>query len=307
MKSSVGWTLSATVGLLSGLQAAQAAGLYASLGIALATEEVGAGSSGVNHPTRCDSLLYSDPSAVPADPACSDNTVRRIVGGSYDLGSSITGSASLGYAWERVRVEAEFMSRSHDGETIYFATPSDNPALQDKANEWSPDNPPHHGISDFSARQLVFNVIYDFPGDGAWTPYVGIGAGLARVRSNYAASFQRRTLADGYVEAAGGDPDRPEEWQLAAAGSASILDTRVGDEAFGYQLVAGVARALRDGVSAFVTVRWSEFDDVTDNDVWTTIRSHRPVQADGVTPFEARQLFEDVGGFSVTLGIRYGF
>lgn len=307
MKSVVRPTLLALTGLLPGLQTANAEGLYASLGIAFATEEVDAGSSGVNHPTRCDSLLYADPSAVPADPACSDNTVRRIVGGTYDLGGAITGSASLGYAWESVRVEAEFLSRSHDGETIFFATPSDNPALQDKANEWSPDNPPHHEVSDFSSSQLLFNVIYDFRGDGAWTPYVGFGVGLARVRSTYAASFQRRTLADGFVAAAGGDPDRPEEWQLAAAGTASILDTRVSDEAFAYQLLAGVERALRDGVSAFLTVRWSGFDDVTDNDVWTTIRSHRPVQADGVTPFEGRQRFEDVGGFSASLGIRYEF
>lgn len=307
MRATVRLTLVTATCMLAGLQTAAAQGLYASLGVAFATEEVAAGSSGVNHPTRCDSLLYSDPAAVPTDAACSDNTVRQIVGGTYDLGSAFTGSASLGYAWERVRVEAEFLSRSHDGETIYFATPSDNPALQDKANEWSPDNPPHHGVSDFSSRQLLFNAIYDFRGGGAWVPYVGVGAGLARVRSTYAASFQRRTLADGYVEAAGGNPDRPEEWQLAAAGSASILDTSVSDEVFGYQLVAGVERALREGVSAFVTVRWSEFDDVSDNDVWTTIRSHRPVQSDGVTPFAARQLFEDVGGFSATLGIRYEF
>ena len=307
MKPPIPLALLASIVLPFGLTTAEAQGLYATLGIAFATEDIGAGSSGINHPTRCDRLLYADPSAAPNDAACSDNTVRRIVGGSYDLGGAITGSASLGYAWERLRVEAEFLSRSHDGDTLTLATPDDNPALRDKASEWSPDNPPHHGVSDFSARQLLFNVIYDFRGDGAWTPYVGVGVGLARVRSTYAASFQRRTLADGYVAAVGGDPDRPEEWQLAAAGTASVLDTRVSDEAFAYQIVAGVERTLREGVSAFVTVRWSEFDDVTDNDVWTTIRSHRPVQSDGATPFEARQLFEDVGGFSATLGVRYEF
>ena len=307
MNATVRTTLLTLIGLAPGLQTAEAQGLYASLGIVLATEEVDASSSGVNHPTRCDSLLYSDASAVPADPACSDNTVRPIVSGSYDLGNAITGSVSLGYAWERIRIEAEFLSRSHDGETLLFVTPGDNPALQDKVSEWSPDNPPSHGVSDFSSRQLFVNVIYDFRGDGAWTPYVGVGAGLARVRSNYTAEFQRRTLADGYVAAAGGNPDQPEEWQLSAAGSISLLDTRVSDQAFAYQVFAGVERSLRDGVSAFLTVRWSAFDDVTDDDVWTTVRSHRPVQADGVTPFAAGQLFEDVGGFAASVGIRYEF
>ncbi len=307
MKATVRLTLVTAICMLPGLQMAAAEGLYASLGVAFATEDVGASTHAVNHPTRCDRLLYADPSAVPSDAACLDNTVRRLVGGAYDLGGAITGSASLGYAWDRVRVEAEFLKRSHDGDTVPFVTPGDNPALQDKASEWSPDNPPYHRVSDFSVRQVFVNVIYDFPGDGAWTPYIGVGAGLARVRSNYTVSFQRRTLADGYVAAVGGNPDRPEEWQLAAAGSLSLLDTQVSDESFGFQVMAGVERALSDGVSTFVTVRWSEFDDVADSDVWTTVRSHRPVQADGVTPFEGRQTLTDIGGLSATLGIRYEF
>ena len=57
----------------------------------------------------------------------------------------------------------------------------------------------------------------------------------------------------------------------------------------------------------YLTVRWSDFDDIADDDVWATIRSHRPVQADGVTPFESTQELTDIGGFSATLGIRYEF
>ena len=289
------------------LPCAQAAGLYASLGLEVASEQIGASTSGVNHPTRCDRLLYSDPSAAPTDAACTDDTVRQILGGVFDLGEAFSGSASLGYAWERVRFEAEFLSRAHPGATVVLITARDNPALQGKASEWSPDNPPHHRVSDFRARQLFLNLIYEFGTDWAWTPFVGVGAGVADVRTAYTASFQRRTLADGYVAAAGGHPDQPEEWQLAAAGSLSQLDAEVSGEVFGYQIIVGAERALGERVSAFLTVRWTGVDDVSDDGVWTTIRSHRPVQADGVTPFTGRQALDDIGGFAATVGLRYEF
>ena len=205
------------------------------------------------------------------------------------------------------RRRRRFQAAPHEGETVPFVTPGDNPALQGKASEWSPDNPPYYRLSDFSVRSLFLNLYYGFGGNAAWTPYVGIGAGLGRVRTNYAASFQRRTLADGYVAAAGGDPERPQEWQLGAAGTSSVLDTQLREEVFGYQLVGGVERVLREGVTAFVTVRWTGFDDIAGEDVWATIRSHWPVQADGVTPFETEQALEGIGGLALSVGIRYGF
>ena len=51
----------------------------------------------------------------------------------------------------------------------------------------------------------------------------------------------------------------------------------------------------------------SGIDDASDEDVWDTIRSHRPVQADGVTPFTGIQDLRDIGGFAATVGIRYEF
>ncbi len=305
MKPVVQWFIAVALGLA--VHAAQADGPYASLAVGWAGEDVGAGIRGVNHPTRCDRLLHSNPSSVSADTACTDTAVRQIGDNEFDLGGAFTGSARLGYAWARVRVEAAFSSRAHEGETVPFVTPGDNPALQGKASEWSPDNPPYYRLSDFSVRSLFLNLYYGFGGNAAWTPYVGIGAGLGRVRTNYAASFQRRTLADGYVAAAGGDPERPQEWQLGAAGTSSVLDTQLREEVFGYQLIGGVERVLREGVTAFVTVRWTGFDDIAGEDVWATIRSHRPVQADGVTPFETEQALEGIGGLALSVGIRYGF
>lgn len=280
---------------------------YVSIGLTFATDEIGASTSGINHPTRCDRVLYTDPSMAPNDAACTDNSVRAFLSDSFDLGGAFAGSASLGYDWDRLRIEAEFLSRAHEGGVAVLAGAVDNPALQGKATEWSPDDPPYQQVSDFRSSQLFLNVFYDFGIDSAWSPYVGVGAGLARVQSHYRASFVRRTLADGYVEAVGGDPGQPADWQVAAAGSSSVLNTSVSDEVFGYQVIAGVERGLTDRTSLFLTLRWSDIDDASDEDVWDTIRSHRPVQADGVTPFTGIQDLTDIGGLSATVGLRYEF
>ena len=289
------------------LGSAANAGPYLTFGLSFATDEIGASTSGINHPTPCDRVLYTDPAMASTDAACTDNTVRAFLSDSFDLGGAFAGSASLGYAWDSLRVEAEWLSRAHQGEVARLAGAVDNPALQGKATEWSPDDPPNHRVSDFSSNQLFLNVFYDFGIGSAWSPYVGVGAGLAQVQSHYRASFLRRTLADGYVAAVGGDPAQPQDWQVAAAGSSSVIDTQVSDEVFGYQLMAGVERGLSESASIFLTLRWSGIDDASDEDVWDTIRSHRPVQADGVTPFIGIQDLRDIGGFGATVGIRYEF
>ena len=94
---------------------------------------------------------------------------------------------------------------------------------------------------------------------------------------------------------------------MAAAGTSSVIDTQVSDEALGYQIMAGVQRRLTEATSLLLTLRWSGIDDVSGEDIWDTIRSHRPVQADGVTPFSSTQDFRDIGGLSATLGLRHEF
>ena len=66
-------------------------------------------------------------------------------------------------------------------------------------------------------------------------------------------------------------------------------------------------RDLTDGTSLYLTLRWSDITDVGDEDVWDRLRSHEPVHADGVTPFIGYQELRDIGGVSLTAGLRYEF
>lgn len=100
---------------------------------------------------------------------------------------------------------------------------------------------------------------------------------------------------------------QPEDWQLAAAGSESRLDAGIRDEVFGYRILAGLERRLGDSTYGFLTLRWSDFGSTGSTDTWTIVRSHAPVQSDGVTPFTTEQALDNIGGLTATLGIRYAF
>ena len=306
-RTTVASVLLAGITWISAIGPAVAGETYVSLGLGLATDKVDASTTAVNHPTRCDSLLYANPANAPSDAACTDNIARRFFGDSFDLGGALAGSVSLGYVWNRFRIEAEFLGQSHDGESRPGIADADNPALQGKSSEWSPHSPPFYRVSNLRSSQLFVNLYYSFAEKAVWTPYLGVGAGLARVETDYVGYYLRRTVADGYIEAVGGDPMQPQDWQLAAAGSESLLDTAVRDEAFGYRILAGLERKLGDRTYGFLTLRWSDFGDMSATDTWTTIRSHAPVQADGVTPFTSEQALEDIGGLTAILGIRYAF
>ena len=135
---------------------------------------------------------------------------------------------------------------------------------------------PYYRISNFKSRQLFVNAYYAFDTESAWRPFVGVGVGVARFDTAFAASYLRRTVAEGYVAAVGGNPLQPEEWQIAAAGTTSSLDTELSDEVFGYRIAAGLERDLVDKARAFVMLRWSAFGDMRESAVWSTIPQPRP-------------------------------
>ena len=303
------WTQFAMVALalLAGASASSEGRPYVAVAFGFAAEEVNADSTGVNHPTRCDRLLYAAGASVPDDAACSDNSPRRMFGDAFDLDGAFAGMANAGYAWDRIRIEAEFVSRGHGGATVPALAAAGNAALSGKTSEWNPNSLPFLRLSNFRASHAFVNLHYAFDLGAAWTPTLGVGLGLASVNATYEASFLRRTLADGYVTAVGGDPAQPEDWQVAAAGSASVLEHEMEGNVFGYQIIAGLERALSDDTDLFLSARWSAFDALEEDGLWTTVRSHAPMQADGVTPFTTRQSLDDIGGVAVFAGIRHAF
>jgi len=124
----------------------------AELGIAdLAS--TGVSTTGVNHPTKCDSLLYADPGLAPGSaPECNDNTVRPFSTSAYNPGVGFAGGFNAGYAFNNLRFELEHLSHFHEDASWPLIAATGNVAFIGKNDEWNPDDPPSGNISDFQAH-----------------------------------------------------------------------------------------------------------------------------------------------------------
>ena len=277
--------------------------------------------TGRSNPTRCDAQMYSDatrPSgAIANDPACGIGDPRRKWNSRFDAGSGLAAGVQAGYVRDRLRLEVEFLHVEPDSASYPVITASTHPGLASKDREWSETDPPYEWISDFRIRQYFANVFYDFAVESKWTPYVGVGAGWARVRMQYRRQLLRKTVDEGYLGVApdvpaaqsgyGWDEDSWLEWRENAAGTLSAMDTELSDTLFGFQLLAGADYALTDRTSVGVKVRWAQFDDFKDRAAYDQVRNHEPVHVDGVTPFVDQVRMDNLEYWAVTVGFKRQF
>ena len=298
------------LGGVSGLSAqAAGGGLYLAVGVGLAQGAATESTvGGTNSPTRCDRLLYANPADAPRDAGCLQGS--ELDGRfAFDPESGLAGSFAIGYAFGALSVEVEALQRHqiiHN--TLFMVGDLAGSALTGKDTEWSAARPPWGDISEFRGRQFFANVYYSLPNPSRLTPYVGIGGGLSQVDFRYYLGFDRKSIAEGYLEVFGGSQDNPgasPDWQRAAAGTASELATDVSGRGIGVQVLGGVDFAFSPQMSLGLKGRWVRVPDVSQDDVWTTIRSHAPVHADGVTPFVTTNRFSDLGYWSVTAVLKY--
>ena len=284
-------------------------GFYLSVGAEL-TSAFGADVTafGANHPTRCDRLLYSDPTSAPTDAACTAPLTSSRQGAyAFDRNPGTAQALALGYAMGSLRFEGEFVFREQRGTATPFEVGADV-SLTGKDTEWSPLSPPNADIYNFRSRQVFANAFYAFNGLSGWTPYLGAGAGLALIDLGFYVEFLRKSVAEGYLEAFGGsrsNPDAAPEWQRAAAGTLSLVDSPVNETAFGYQVLAGLDRVLGERTTLGFKIRWASFQTATANLKAKLIRSHRPVHADGQTPFVWEFEFAGMGYLGAGLEMRY--
>lgn len=298
------------------------AGFYAGADIGLGdVRALGSSVTGHSRPTRCDVLMYSDatrPSgAIASDPACRNLDIKSKWNSRFDAGSGLAAGLQVGYVRDRIRFELEFMQVEPGSASHPIITASTHPGLASKDREWSETEPPHEWVSGLRIRHYFANLLYDFAPGHKWTPYMGIGAGWARIRMQYKRRLLRKTEDEGYLGVApdvpqaqrgyGWDEDSWLEWRSNAAGTLSSMDTGLSDTLFGVQLLAGVDYALTDHISVGMKARWARFDDFRDRAFYARIRSHEPVDVDGVTPFGDQVEMDDIEYWAATVGFKYRF
>lgn len=259
--------------------------------------ELSVATSGVNHPTRCDSLLYANPADAPRDAECTANTPREFFSNLFSPGYGLGAGAAVGYRFGRVRLEFSVLaSGGWEDEALIALGSTTDTALQSKSSEWSTDDPPSESLTEVRVRQGFANAIVDLSNASPITPYLGAGVGVGQVRAEYAVRMLRRNDLG------------PAEWQRAASGTWSTLDADIRSNRVGFQAFAGLALDLGGRTALDVRGQWVRFGGFTSaGQLWTQIRDHEPVRADGTTPFTTDIALGDLDRLGLTLGLRYRF
>ena len=283
-------------------------GLYVGIeqGVTLA-RTLSAPLTGDSQPTRCDALLYA--AGVPAGTDCPASAPREIYDTEFDLGAGFVAGVAAGYGWRWVRVEVEYLNQ-HQGSTSSLIYGAEDSVVSGKTREWNDEAPPFARVSDVRAHHVFANVYLDIANGSRWTPYVGAGLGAARTSLGYGNRYVRKTLPQGFFPIGGVDPttaaDVP-EWQRNAAGTVSAVDAEISRTHLGGQALGGIDYDLTERVSLGIKVRWAWFAPIEDEFVWTLVRSHEPVLADGTTPYALGLKLDGFRHAGVTFGLKYRF
>ena len=296
---------------LGGEAAAQSQrGFYYSTSVGVASgASTAARVTGLNHPTRCDRLLYADPNDAPTDPECQSAESGLGFVFTFEPETGLGGNAVVGYAFGALALELEAAQRHqivHEAPLTLSA--GAGAAITGKDTEWSTGLPPWGDLSEFRGRQLFVNAHYRLANSSRFTPYLGVGGGLARTDYRFYLGLLRKSIAEGYLEVFGGSSQNPEaspEWQRRAAGSLSQLDARVSDTGIGFQVLGGIEVGYSERVSFDLRARWVRVPEVDMDQRWLTIRSHAPVHSDGTTPFVSHLNFSELGYIGVTAGVLF--
>ena len=221
-----------------------------------------------------------------------------------DTGAMI--SFQMGYRFNpNLRVELEYMYRAHtDGDSEPVGTTEG-----DKESEFPVSN---QAVTSLSSHSALVNLYWDFINDSAFTPYIGVGAGVTKMRLDYGATFTRHSDPD-VLSASPGRP--PGE----AAGTTTLARTTLRDSVGTWQVLAGVDYAIDPNWLVGVKARYIEYSTVKDNKTWDQLRGHdsRLVSEDfynGLSPDLQAQIgdpvvryeieTEDVGAWAIGVGVK---
>ena len=288
-----------------------AADVYVSLGLGVAEDQVDLHSAAPTLSESCSSTSVSV--------SCFGRLSIEPVVTEFDLGNSIASTAGLGFEWESWRLEVEYAARNHDGQSLpQPANPFDFVAGSFGFGAigggesiglpigFFPAEEPRHEIASFGSHQVFLNALYSFRTGVSWKPFVGLGAGVARIQYRYLSegieleiippSFGRDSVPGGVF-----DPG------VFSARTVTSIDAELHDNLLGFQFLAGIDRSLSEDVTAFATLRWSKFEASSFSNLSQGQSGSNVPALVLTTPSPAPDELDGIGGFSLTAGIRYTF
>lgn len=290
---------------------ALAAEVYVSLGLGVAEDQVDLHSAAPSLSESCNSTFVSV--------SCVGRFTIEPVSAGFDLGNSIASTASLGFEWESWRLEVEYGGRKHDGQSLPqpanpfdflyssfgFAAVGGGESIGRQIG-FFPSEPPRHEIANFASHQVFLNALYSFRTGVSWKPYVGLGAGVARIRYRYLSEgIELEIIPPPFGP--GSVPQDVFDPGVLSVRTVRSIDAELRDNLLGFQFLAGIDRTLSEDVTAFTTLRWSRFEASSFSNLsHGRTGSNVPALSIGASSPAPDEL-DGIGGFSLTAGIRYTF
>lgn len=242
----------------------------------------------LGHPTYCDSLLYTSSSDAPTDGPCGATFKQKAYTGLFTPAGGWFTSVAYGRRVGSWRIEGSYERNqfSRAQQLLPLAATGDSQIVS-KNNEWSQFALPSNWYDDRGTSIVSFDVFGDLitgAGDD-WIFYLGGGIGLAWLDFQYGNDFLRKTVEEGYLEV-----PFPVQWpdsaKRNAAGTLSNVADTVREYTITYSFKLGFDVDISEDTAIGLRLTWRTISDVEhDGAVWTAIRSHAPVIADGQTPF----------------------
>lgn len=253
------------------------------------------GPDGQSLGTRCD--LTINQQAIETGGRCPDGTPWDVMD-SFDGGSGILAGLAVGYRLGNFRAEGEYFYRNANHDSTYNSFP-----------EGTEPGGGYEVVEDFVddvlSHNFFANLYYDYHSDSKFTPYVGVGVGLAQVSVGYRTLWQRST-----------NPEEIRVFQTPAgralneelAGTLTYDQAKMSDTLFGYQVLAGVDYQVSDPVTIGLKFRWADFGEFEDESLYTKLRGHEPVYGnppDNPATYYIRT--DDIQFWGVSLNMKYQF
>ncbi len=251
-----------------------------------------------DYPTTCDTFIDPDASSAGCSPGESWSN-------EFDSGTGILAGVSSGYRWRNFRIEGEYFYRGAMHDSASEPLLSDGTLLKDLQEIRESEE----AIDDVLSHNFFANLYYDFTSGSKWTPYLGVGVGVAHVLIDYSNRFSRESDPADISTFTGGSAD-PRNQRLA--GTTTIAKNRLSDTVFGYQAIAGVDYQVRESVTIGLKFRWADFSEFKDGGEYAQLRSHASTNsADAADPRSARVQYafttDDLTFWGVSLNMKYQF
>ncbi len=221
----------------------------------------------------------------------------------FDGGRGFSAEAELGYRFSpRFRVAVVYGYHATQFDQTVSSTDASGLDFDKIGNELSTGE---ESLGTASSHELFAVAYRDWPNRGRWTPFAGVGVGVAKARKDFSWLWARSANPEDILT--GRDQPNAEEILGNLAGTVSTGRSPLKDTLAGFLVLAGASRPLTETVSVAFTFQWKRFA-AFDSGAYGggVLRSHPPnLRLDGSEPVSTWTRTDDTDRYSIMLSMRF--